>query len=59
METAEQRNDTASKRMANGAVIVCTRTPVRPGPATSATDSVKTSLLFPSRRFSRSTSDGR
>ena len=38
-ETAEQRNDRASRRIAMGPVISCTRRPVRPGPEISAMDS--------------------
>jgi len=59
------RGDVNSVRMGNkvniqdGAVIHCTRNPASPGPATSAIDSVRDSLLFPSRTCSRFTKEGR
>src|ERR1019366_10263371 len=56
---SEPKKETASNRMAIGAVIHCTRMPVRPGPVTPAMDSVKANLALPSRMFSRPTSDGR
>ena len=57
-ETAEQMNDRASRRIAMGAVISCTRRPVRPGPEMSAMDSVSANLLLASTRTVRSTRDG-
>ena len=57
--SAENRKETASNRIAIGAVMSCTRTPVSPGPAISAIEMLSASLLLPSRIWSRATSAGR
>ena len=51
-------NDTASSRIANGAVTSCTSRPPMLGPATRATDSDSAIFVFASRIASRPTSTG-
>src|SRR5271157_4998575 len=55
---AEKTKDAASNRIASGAVMVCTRIPVMPGPATSAAADVAASLELLSSNRSRVTSEG-
>ena len=56
---AEIRKETASIRMARGAVKIPTSQPATPNPATSATEALAESLLLPSTRFSRPINDGK
>src|SRR6266850_1043498 len=56
--TAETTNDSASARIANGAVMSCTSSPPRLGPTTRATDSESASFAFASTSASRPTSAG-
>src|SRR5439155_861596 len=51
--TADTTNDTASTRIANGALAICTSAPAKPGPPISAIDELVASLLLPSTRRSR------
>ena len=57
-EIAETANDTASTRIANGALTSWTRPPARPGPPISAIDELVASLLLPSTTRSTPMSDG-
>ena len=57
-ETADTANDTASIRIANGALKNCTRAPASPGPPISASEELVASLLFPSTTRSTPISDG-
>ena len=58
-ESADTKNETASNRIATGAVIACTSAPVSAGPTTPAMDSVRVILLLPSKMFSAPISDGK
>ena len=57
-EIAETANETASTRIANGALTSWTRPPARPGPPISAIDELVASLLLPSTTRSTPISDG-
>ena len=57
-EIADTANDTASTRIANGALKNWTRAPASPGPPISASDELVASLLFPSTTRSTPISDG-
>ena len=57
-EIAETANETASTRIANGALTSWTRPPARPGPPISASDELVASLLLPSTTRSTPISDG-
>ena len=54
--TAENTKDSASTTIATGAVSHCTSTPPTAGPPMNEMDRVTDSLLFASRKWSRSTS---
>src|SRR5450631_4034352 len=55
---AEKTKDAASSRIASGAVMVCTKIPVMPGPAISAAADVAASLELLSSNRSRVTNEG-
>ena len=57
-EIAETTNETASTRIANGALTIWTSAPAKPGPPISAIDELVASLLFPSTTRSRPMSEG-
>ncbi len=57
-EIAETTYETASTRIANGALTTWTSAPAMLGPPISAIDELVASLLFPSTTRSRPMSDG-
>ena len=57
-ETAETANESASTRIANGALTTWTSAPASPGPPISASDELVASLLLPSTTRSTPISDG-
>ena len=58
IDTADTANDTASIRIANGALTTWTSAPAIPGPPISASDELVASLLLPSTTRSTPISDG-
>ena len=58
IETADTAYDTASTRIANGALMSWTSAPAIPGPPISASEELVASLLLPSMTRSTPISDG-
>ncbi len=57
-DTADTANETASTRIAKGALTTWTRAPASPGPPISARDELVASLLLPSTTRSTPISEG-
>src|SRR5512135_2023362 len=58
-EMTDTRNESASSKIAIGAVTSCTSAPAMPGPAIAATERLTSNLLLPSIKSGRETSAGK